>query len=316
MGSFSSITADAVADALGVPALDRGANVEGEILGLHESGRKFSGVQADVDLGIDAVQVIEHGHVLVEIVNGNIPVFGHDQVQSHKARIGGGEFEAEYDLREDGCFGQAAQHLVKVADGDVAAGFGVGRTAFQFGAGAGFVFRQSLAGRGGDFLQAAGQKLLAHFGEVVFPGQAHAELGGGASIGGVHEFDILHVFAGGAVDHGGDGLGDMVVRGQSELVEGGEEVVVAGLVAGAPVAHGPCVDDLVVEDVVVVGAADAGLRRVMFAGIAGGAQQAGRGAVDAEIVGCREVEKVLGVDRAIEVVVQIAALGDIVQESQ
>ena len=211
---------------------------------------------------------------------------------------------------------QAAQHLVKVADGDVAAGFGVGRTAFQFGAGAGVVFRQSLAGRGGDFLQAAGEKFLAHFGEVVFPVQLHAELRGSAAIGGVHEFDILHVFAGGAVDHGGDGFGDMVVRGQSELVEGGEEMVVAGLVAGAPVAHGPCVDDLVVEDVVVIGAADAGLRRVMFAGIAGGAQQAGRGAVDAEIVGCREVEQILGVNRAIEVVVQVAALGDVVQESQ
>ena len=146
-----------MADALGVAALDRIANVVGEILGLHQSRRKFAGMQADVHLGIDAVQIIEHGHVLVEIVDGDVPVFGHDQVQSDKARIGRGEFEAEHDLREDRFARQSAQHLIEIADGDVASGFGVGGAAFQFGAGVGIVFRQSLAGSSGDFFQAAGQ---------------------------------------------------------------------------------------------------------------------------------------------------------------
>ena len=208
-GIFFEHDVDAVADALGVAALDRGANVEREILGLHQSQGKFAGVQADVHLGINAVQVIEHGHVLVEVVNGNVPVLGHDQIQSHEARIGRREFEAEHDLREDGFVGQAAQHLIKIADGDVASGFGVGRTAFEFGAGAGFVFGQSFAGGGGDFFQPAGQEFFAHLGEVILAVPAHFKPSWARrrSVGGVHELHVLHVLAGGAVDDGGDGLG-------------------------------------------------------------------------------------------------------------
>ena len=127
-----------------------------EILGLDQSHGEFAGMQADVHLGIDAVQVIEHRHVLVEIVNGNVPVFGHDEIQADEMRIGRGEFEAEDDLREDGFVRQSAQHLIKITDGDVASRFGIGRAAFQFGARAGFVFGQSLAGGGGDFFQPAG----------------------------------------------------------------------------------------------------------------------------------------------------------------
>jgi hypothetical protein len=58
-------------------------------------------VQRDVNFGIDAVQIIDHGHVLVEIVNGDVPVFGHDEIQADESRIGGSEFEAEQNLRED-----------------------------------------------------------------------------------------------------------------------------------------------------------------------------------------------------------------------
>src|SRR5450755_1447539 len=170
---------------------------------------------------------------------------------------------------------QAAQHLREVAYGDAASGLGVGSAAFQFGAGAGVVFRESLAGGGGDFFQAPGEKFLTYRGEVIVtvPSQLHAQFRGGAAVGGVHEFDVLHVLAGGAVDDSSDSLGSVVMGGEPELVEGGEEVIVAGLVAGAPVAHRPGVDDLVIEDVVVVGTADAGFRRVMLAGIAGSAQQ-------------------------------------------
>jgi hypothetical protein len=86
--------------------------VEREIFGLHQSHRQFARVQADVHLGIDAVQVIEHRHVLVEIVNGNVPVFGHDQVQSYKMGIGRGQFEPQHDLCEHRGLREAAQHLV------------------------------------------------------------------------------------------------------------------------------------------------------------------------------------------------------------
>ena len=175
---------------------------------------------------------------------------------------------------------------------------------------------KSLAGRSGDFFQAAGQKLFAHLRVVAVPAELHAEFRGGASVGGVHEFDVLHVLAGGAVDDGGDAFGYVVMRRETELVEGGEEVVVARLVPGAPVAHRPGVDDLVVEDVVVIGAADAGLGRVVFAGIAGSAEQLRGGAVDAEIVGRSEVEQVFGVDCAVEMIVQVSALGHVVQEGK
>ena len=87
-GIFLLHHVDAVADAFGVAALDRGANVKREVFGLHQSLGDFTGVQGDVNLGIDAVQVVEHRHVLVEIVNGDVPVFGHDQVQADEARIG------------------------------------------------------------------------------------------------------------------------------------------------------------------------------------------------------------------------------------
>ena len=83
--------------------------------------------------------------MLVEVVDGDVPVFGHDEIQANEAGIGGGEFEAEHDLREDGFVRQAAQNLIKVADGDAASGFGVGGAAFQFGSGAGVVVGQGLA---------------------------------------------------------------------------------------------------------------------------------------------------------------------------
>src|SRR6202034_4664259 len=93
---------DAVPDTLGMATLNGGADVKREILGFHQSHCEFAGMQADVHLGIDAVQVIEHRHMRVEIVNGNVPVFWHDEIQAYKVRIGRCEFEAEYDLREKG----------------------------------------------------------------------------------------------------------------------------------------------------------------------------------------------------------------------
>src|ERR1051326_365014 len=93
-------------------------------------------------------------------------------------------------------------------------------------------------------------------------------------------------------------------------------MVVAGFVTGAPIAHGPGVDDLVVEDVVAVSAADGGLGRVMLAGIAGGRYQLRGRAIDAEIVGGGEVDQILGVNGAVKVVVEVPAFGHVVQKGE
>ncbi len=77
-----------VADALGVSALDGFTDVVREIFGLHEPGRDLSRMQRDVNLGINAVEVIEHRHVLVKVVYRNVPVFRLNQIQAHKMGIG------------------------------------------------------------------------------------------------------------------------------------------------------------------------------------------------------------------------------------
>jgi hypothetical protein len=141
--------------------------------------------------------------------------------------IGGGEFEAEHDLRENGGRRQAAQHLIKVAHGDGTSGLGVGRAAFQFGAGAGVIFCESLAGGGSDFFQAARKKFFSHIRKVVVPLQLPGKRRSSAAVGGVHELHVLRVFAGGTVDDGSDGLGGVVMGRRAELFEAGEEMIVA-----------------------------------------------------------------------------------------
>src|SRR6202012_6114975 len=91
-----------VADALGVPALDRSADVERKVFWFDQTGGKFSRMQRDMNLGIDTVQVVEHSHVTVEIVGGNVPVFGHDKIEPDEMRIRRCKFETEDDLRKDG----------------------------------------------------------------------------------------------------------------------------------------------------------------------------------------------------------------------
>ena len=59
---------------------NRLANVELQAFRRNQSHRKFAGMKGDVNLWIDAVQVIDHAHVQFEIVHGDIPVLGHDQI--------------------------------------------------------------------------------------------------------------------------------------------------------------------------------------------------------------------------------------------
>ena len=59
--------------------------------------------------------------VQIEVVHWYVPVFGHHQIQSNKARVGLGELEAEHDLSEHHFSRKAAQHLVEVANRHLAA---------------------------------------------------------------------------------------------------------------------------------------------------------------------------------------------------
>ncbi len=100
-GIFFVHDGDAVADALGVSALDGGANVKRQIFRRDQAHGEFAGVQRDVHFGIDAVQIVDHGHVLVEVVERDVPILGHHKIQADKSRISRGELEAEQNLRED-----------------------------------------------------------------------------------------------------------------------------------------------------------------------------------------------------------------------
>jgi len=71
-----------------------------------------------------------------------------------------------------------------------------------------------------------------------------------------------------------------------------------------------------VKNVVVIRAADSGFGRIAFAGIARRAQQARSGAVDAEIVVGRKVNQIFGINGAVQMIVQVTTLGDVVQEGQ
>ena len=65
-----------MADALGVAEVDGFADVEAEAFGRDEAGGEFAGVERDVDLGVDAVEVVEHLHLEVVVLHGDAAVFG------------------------------------------------------------------------------------------------------------------------------------------------------------------------------------------------------------------------------------------------
>jgi hypothetical protein len=90
-----------VADALGVAEVDGLADVEAEALGRDEAWGEFAGVEADVDGGIDGVQVVEHLHLAVVLAHGEVAVFGLDEVDADDVGILGCDFKAEQGLGED-----------------------------------------------------------------------------------------------------------------------------------------------------------------------------------------------------------------------
>ena len=223
---------DAVADALGVGLFDGEANVAAEALGRNQAGGELAGVQADVDLGIKAMQEADHAHVQGVVVHGSVAVFGHHEIDADDARIGGGGFKAEQRLREDLLLRKAAENLVEIADLDAAGGSFVlfWPQCSRCGAVAS-AWSRAGAGSGNVVAQAAGQKLGRASArnrtcQPIFFGDGR----GVAEIGRVHQFEVLLVLRGGAsgnlVEPFARCGADRCCR--PEIVEGVEEMVVRG----------------------------------------------------------------------------------------
>ena len=114
----------------------------------------------------------------------------------------------------------------------------------------------------------------------------------------------------------GDRIAQVIGHRRKKFVEGGEKVIVSGFLA-RPVAHGPGIDDGIVENVVLVGAADGRLAGEAVAGIVTrGRNQNGSRAVDTKAVLSGEVNKTLGVNRPGQMDVQVAAFRHLAQESE
>jgi hypothetical protein len=84
----------------------------------------------------------------------------------------------------------------------------------------------------------------------------------------VHELDVLQMILASPIHGRRETFSHVLVRGQAELVEGGEEVIVSRSLVGRPVAHGPGIDELAIKYVIAVSAAHSGLGCVFLARIA------------------------------------------------
>ena len=120
----------------------------------------------------------------------------------------------------------------------------------------------------------------------------------------------------GAIGRSCDRLRHMRMRSKTELIEGTEELIVPGLLARLPVAHGPCIDHLVIEDMIAVSAASGRLGGIDFTWIARRRQQAGRSPVHTEAAGGGEIDQIFRIDCAIKMIVQISAFRHLVQECE
>src|SRR6478672_2533362 len=85
-------------DAFGVPLLDRFPNMKVKVVGRDKSNGKLASVKADVHLGVNFVQIVEHLHVQVEVVARHVPVLGHHEIESDEALIGLRELKAAHDF--------------------------------------------------------------------------------------------------------------------------------------------------------------------------------------------------------------------------
>src|SRR5712692_8441849 len=94
-------------------------------------------------------------------------------------------------------------------------------------------------------------------------------------------------------------------------------MIVPGPLLAVPVTHGPGINHRVVEDVILIRAAHLRLVGVLVTGIVAGRREQERGcALHTKPVLGGEVNKTFGVDSSSKMIVQIAALGHLVQKRQ
>ena len=144
-------------------------------------------------LGINGVQIVEHRHVLVEVMEGHVPILRHHQIQANKARMGRRQLESQENLREHNLVRQPPQYLIEITHGDAASGSSLRRPAFHHVVGAGFVGFEFLVGGRSHILQSRGQQTFAHLPEVVGPFRLRCDLSRLPSVGRVHELDVLQM---------------------------------------------------------------------------------------------------------------------------
>ncbi len=116
VGAFFVHDVNTVADALGMGLFNGQTNVAAQAFVGHEAGSEFSGVQADMHLGIKIVEKFDHAHVQGVIGHGSVAVFGHDEIDADVAGIDGGEFKTEKRLRENNFLWKTTKHLTEEAD--------------------------------------------------------------------------------------------------------------------------------------------------------------------------------------------------------
>ena len=274
---------DAVADAFGVAEVDGLADMEAETGGRDEAGGDLAGVERDMDVRVDAVEVIEHAHLAGVLAHGEEVVFGLDEVDAHDVRVGGvrlggGDFEAEEGLGED-LFGRVgAEDLVEKADFDGAGAGGIGLVAvLDLLAGAEGLGEVGAVGRD-FFAEAGGKEFVAKGGELGGsgaggversgrgrgggtwmrgggPAEVCAELSGVREGWGLHDFEVLLVLRGGSAGDFVEPLAGVGFCEAAETAEGGKELVVAAPSGRRDVgAHGEGVDEGVIEGLTGVSA--------------------------------------------------------------
>jgi len=134
---------DAVADAQGVADFDGLADVEAEAFRRDEAGGEFAGVEADVDLGVEGVEVVEHLHLEGVVAHGDESVFRHDEVDADPGVVVGVHggldgLEAEEGLGENLLGRETAEDLIDVANFNLAGWGGLGGCAVLDGFAGGF----------------------------------------------------------------------------------------------------------------------------------------------------------------------------------
>ena len=162
----------AVPDAFGVAEIDGLADVEAEAGGRDEAGRKLSRVKRDVNLWVDAVEVVEHAHLARVLAHGEEVVFRLDEVETDDDRVrcrclGSGDLKGEQGLGEDELGLMGTEHLVEEADLDRAGWRGVRLSAVLDGVARSKGVGEVLAIGRDVVAEAVGEKLVAELRELA-----------------------------------------------------------------------------------------------------------------------------------------------------